>query len=216
MFELWSMVQSAARRAAVDRGRGRRLRSHRGLPAPPPAPARRGGDAGPRRRRQGVGGPARLGVLPPSPPTTARPRPTPPCSPCPATGAGVHHRLVRGAAAALPRRVGRSPGRARHRQRPRHDGRPADRAVGRLRARRGVPDRHPARDRRRHGRGRGRRRRRRRHRRHQGGRPGQGRRHVHHHVGSRAGPCRWRSRRRGCGRATRCWCPARSPTTAWP
>ena len=55
--------------------------------------------------------------------------------------AGLQHRLLRGQAAALPRRLGRPPGRARHGQRPGHDGRPPAGPVGRLRARRGLPDR---------------------------------------------------------------------------
>ena len=48
---------------------------------------------------------------------------TAPCSPLPAATAGDLHRLVRGAAAALPRRLHRPPRRARHRQRPRDGGR---------------------------------------------------------------------------------------------
>ncbi len=54
---------------------------------------------------------------------------------------GLQHRLLRGQAAAVPGRIGRPPGRARHRQRPRHDGRPPPRPVGRVRAGGGFPDR---------------------------------------------------------------------------
>ncbi len=51
---------------------------------------------------------------------------------------GVQHRLVRREAPAVPGRVDRPPGRARHGQRPGRDGRPADLAVGRFRHRGGL------------------------------------------------------------------------------
>ena len=68
----------------------------------------------------------------------------------------VQHRLLRRAAAALPRRLDRPPRRARHRQRPRRAGRPPAVAVGGVRDRGGLPGRRAARHRRRHGRGRSR------------------------------------------------------------
>ena len=129
--------------------------------------------------------------------------------------AGVHHRLVRRAAPALPRRLDRPPRRARHRERPRHGGRGAALAVGRVRDRGGLPDRRAAGDRRRHGRRRRGRGRRDRHRRHQGGGPGRGRRPVHHDRGRRRHPRRTASSAPACGPATSCWSRARSPTTAW-
>ncbi len=58
---------------------------------------------------------------------------------------GVQHRFVRRAPAVVPGRVGRSPRRARHRQRPRHGRRAAARPLRRVRARGGIPDRRTAR-----------------------------------------------------------------------
>ena len=89
---------------------------------------RRRRHAGPRRRRQGVGRAGRRGV-----PRSVRRRPSP--APLARRGhvdaaqrraAGVQHRLVRGAAAAVPGWLDRSPRRARHRQRPRRAGRRPD------------------------------------------------------------------------------------------
>ena len=64
---------------------------------------------------------------------------TAPCSACPAgERLAIQHRLVRGAAAALPRRLDRAARRARHRQRPGGDRRRAAVAVGGIRARGGL------------------------------------------------------------------------------
>ena len=133
--------------------------------------------------------------------------------------AGLHHRLLRGVAAVLPRRRHRRPGRQRHRQRPGHVRGPAAVPVGRVHPGGGLPGRRPGR-----GSSRSMAARRR--------RP----------PGSRSSPAtpRWSQRGKadGCyintagvgvieravrararprsGPATRCWCPGRSATTASP
>ena len=93
----------------------------------------------------------------PTPPTPPPPAPTDRrrrARPAHGRAPRLQHRLLRREAAALPRRLGRHAGRARHDQRPRHDGGAADRHLRRLRARGGPVDRGPARGRGRHGRGR--------------------------------------------------------------
>ena len=95
--------------------------------------------------------------------------------------AGLHHRLLRGVAAVLPRRRHRRPGRQRHRQRPGRVRGQAAVAVGRVHPRGGVPGRRPGADRRLDGRRRRAGRGPDRHRRHQGGAAGQGRRLLHQH-----------------------------------
>ena len=62
--------------------------------------------------------------------------------------AGLHHRLLRGVAAVLPRRRHRRPGRQRHGQRPGHVRRPAAVPVRRVHPGGGLPGRRPAADRR--------------------------------------------------------------------
>ena len=138
-------------------GHDRRRRSDDRLP---PAGRRRSSSAS---RPSAGAGPAcstRSSPWPTAPAARRRPPCSTPCScpPSPTTptaaqtdaavldlalgrAPGLQHRLLRRQAAALPRRLGRPPGRARHGQRPGHDGRPPARPVGRLRARGGLPDR---------------------------------------------------------------------------
>ena len=220
-FALWAAVQAATGGRPMAEAGDREAagpRPHRGLPPPPAPPDRRGRHDGPRRRRQGVRR-ARRRRLPrrlrgtASPGAAGRRRHADPAD---GRAAGLHHRLVRRAAAALPRRLDRPPRGARHGERPRRPGRPADVAVGRLRHRGGLPGRRAPSHRRRHGRGRRAGRRRHRHRRHEGGGPGRGRRRS---TSPRRASASCRpdapSVPSTCSRATSCWCRARSPTTAW-
>ena len=166
-WELWTTVQRCSDRRGPRsdrtwrdkvgsyRARGGGVRPDRGIPAAAAPAARRRRHPGPRGRRQGVGRsarrrlPARLLQRRSSPL-----RPTPRCSTCLGRAAGVQHRLLCREAVAVSPGVRGPPRRARHGQRPGHDGCPTHRPVGCVRAGGRASDRRPPGDRGRHGRGR--------------------------------------------------------------
>ena len=160
-FALWAAVQERLADAAMADAR------------PTPAIARpRSSSASRRSAAAGRGSPTRSSRSPTAPAARRRPRSSTPCSSrrspttsagaaaatrprstCPAASAWRSAPTRSSCAPPVPRRLDRSPRRARHGQRRRRAGRPAAVALGRVRDRGGLRRRRAARHRRRHGRG---------------------------------------------------------------